>query len=231
MITRTKKIAGGFLVTMTIGALIVGQKQANEYSKFLNRVDAPVVKNEIAIKTYKSTNIKKASSLKSNLKSNFQDSLAMRESSLRFDIKGGANNHYLGKYQLGRDAFRDIFKVTYYKDENGKYVPDFSEGDAQYNWARENVELGLWSQEAQDRCFEKWVEVLKVQLSNEIKTIDKIGTIKGIKITESGLIAAAHLCGHGAVKDFINSEGRNIAADGNSVKLTEYLKEFAGYEC
>jgi hypothetical protein len=208
MIKTSKKIAGGFYIAIAVGALISGHKQARDYKTQLAMKSTPTTRTEVAVV------------IKEELKPNFKDSLAMRESSLKFNIRGGANKHYLGKYQLGKLAFIDIFN---YKGR--------SDGSEQYDWARENVELGRWSQEAQDRYFDDWVQVLKKYLAHEINSIDNYKEINGIEITESGLIAAAHLCGHGAVKDFINSDGRIIAADGNSVKLTEYLEKFAGYEC
>ena len=53
-------------------------------------------------------------------------------------------------------------------------------------------------------------------------------TINGVKITKSGLLAAAHLSGAGNVKSFLNG-GIDDFKDGNGTKLTTYLKEFSNY--
>ena len=50
----------------------------------------------------------------------------------------------------------------------------------------------------------------------------------GIKITESGMLAAAHLAGQGNVKKFLNN-GFN-PSDINGTKLSKYLSTFSGYE-
>ena len=55
-------------------------------------------------------------------------------------------------------------------------------------------------------------------------------TIKGIYITESGLIAGAHLLGVGNVKKFLKSNGRKIPRDGYGTPITEYLSRFSGYD-
>lgn len=55
-------------------------------------------------------------------------------------------------------------------------------------------------------------------------------TINGIYITESGLLAAAHLGGAGHVMEFLNDNGKSDFADGNGTKISKYLKEFSNYK-
>ena len=55
-------------------------------------------------------------------------------------------------------------------------------------------------------------------------------TIKGIYISKSGLLAAAHLGGAGNVILFLESEGENEFKDGNQTPISEYLIEFANYK-
>ena len=52
--------------------------------------------------------------------------------------------------------------------------------------------------------------------------------INGIEITESGILAAAHLAGPGNVKKFFR-KGYEFH-DGNGTKMTEYLVKFSGYK-
>ena len=54
--------------------------------------------------------------------------------------------------------------------------------------------------------------------------------INGIKITKSGMIAAAHLVGHNDLKKFLTSDGKDMSQDGNGVFCTKYLKDFSGYD-
>jgi hypothetical protein len=62
------------------------------------------------------------------------------------------------------------------------------------------------------------------------KYIDKYEgkIVNGILVTESGLLAAAHLGGAGSVKKWFRSG--KIRKDGNGVKITTYMKRFSGYE-
>jgi hypothetical protein len=52
-------------------------------------------------------------------------------------------------------------------------------------------------------------------------------TYRGVYITESGILAAAHLGGAGSVKKFF--QGGSIFKDGNGVPITSYMQEFSGY--
>ena len=52
-------------------------------------------------------------------------------------------------------------------------------------------------------------------------------TVHGVLVTESGLLAAAHLGGQGSVKKWFRS-GR-VRKDGNGVRITTYMRKFGGY--
>ena len=54
--------------------------------------------------------------------------------------------------------------------------------------------------------------------------------IKGITITESGILAAAHLAGAGNVKKFLRSYGNFEFKDSYGTSIESYLKKFAGYD-
>ncbi len=55
-------------------------------------------------------------------------------------------------------------------------------------------------------------------------------TINGISITESGILAAAHLAGAGNVKKFLRSNGKIDFQDAYGTRIEDYIKEFAGYD-
>lgn len=75
------------------------------------------------------------------------------------------------------------------------------------------------------------VKYMKVNRRKLKKLIDKYEgkVINGIKITESGILAASHLAGAGGVKKFLRSGGKYNPADGYGTKLTHYLKKFSNY--
>ena len=52
--------------------------------------------------------------------------------------------------------------------------------------------------------------------------------VNDILVTESGLLAAAHLCRAGSVRKWFRTG--KIAEDGNGVKITSYMKRFGGYD-
>ena len=53
---------------------------------------------------------------------------------------------------------------------------------------------------------------------------------KGVLITESGLLAAAHLVGSGNIWKWFDSDDPNGRTDSNGTSLRNYLSEFANYE-
>ena len=54
--------------------------------------------------------------------------------------------------------------------------------------------------------------------------------INGIRITESGILAAAHLAGAGSVKKYLRSNGEFQFSDAYGTTLENYMKKFAGYD-
>jgi hypothetical protein len=55
-------------------------------------------------------------------------------------------------------------------------------------------------------------------------------TIKGIKVTKSGMIAASHLGGAKSLRLFLSSEGRINKADVLGTSVYDYLKKFRYYD-
>ena len=52
--------------------------------------------------------------------------------------------------------------------------------------------------------------------------------VHGVLVTESGLLAAAHLGGAGSVKKWFRTG--KVRRDGNGVKITSYMTKFSGYQ-
>lgn len=55
-------------------------------------------------------------------------------------------------------------------------------------------------------------------------------TIGGIEITESGMLAAAHLAGAGNVKKYLRSWGAFDVSDSYGTNIAKYMKKFSGYD-
>lgn len=110
---------------------------------------------------------------------------------------------YMGKYQFGKSALRVL----------GVY----------------NTREFLNNPALQERTFKALLSKNKYELRKEIAKFEG-QTMKGIKITESGLLAAAHLAGTEAVKRFLYSDGKKGFRDGFGTSLKSYIKKFGGYD-
>ena len=109
---------------------------------------------------------------------------------------------YLGKYQFGKTTLKR-FRIY-------------------------NTKEFLKNPELQEKAFAAYCSVNKWILRKDIRrTVGKI--INGIKITESGILAAAHLGGAGNVKKYLRSNGRIRFSDAYGSSIQSYLKKFAGY--
>ena len=81
----------------------------------------------------------------------------------------------------------------------------------------------------QENAFNAHISRNKWILRRDIKR--SVGKkIKGIRVTESGILAAAHLAGAGNVKKFLRSSGTIDFADAFGTQVSNYLKKFSGYD-
>ncbi len=131
----------------------------------------------------------------------FKEALAFKES--RGDYFTVNTYGYLGKYQFGKETLKMI--------------------------GIHNPSKFLKNPELQEKAFianskrNKWI------LRKDIKNF--VGKrINGIIITESGIIAAAHLAGPGSVKKYLRSYGLDNFADGYGTTVHYYMKRFSGYD-
>jgi hypothetical protein len=140
--------------------------------------------------------------------SNFLEHLANRESSN--NPKSINSFGYIGKYQFGNAALKD---VGYENITVNKFIKD----------------PDIFSEKMQDIAVIKLMKINKKRIG---KLLNKYNgkKINGILITESGLLAAAHLAGAGGVRKFLKSNGRYNPADGYGTRLTQYLKEFQNHK-
>ena len=130
----------------------------------------------------------------------FLDEVGFRESSNNY--KAVNQFGYLGKYQFGRNTLNAIG------------FEDVS-----------NYEF-LSNPEIQEEAMLVLLQKNKHTLRREIKKY--VGeTVNGIYITESGILAAAHLGGAGNVRKFFR-KGYEFK-DGNGTKMTSYMIRFADY--
>lgn len=148
---------------------------------------------------------------------NFLETLGFRESGNNYDI---VNQYgYMGKYQFGPIALRDI---GFYDNNN--------------NWTEKAKEYGVWSKETFLNNPEAQESAIRMLLKNNWRyatnysLLDYIGIeMNGVLITESGLLAAAHLIGVGGIKKALETSDLTSVKDGNGVTAKEYMELFGGY--
>jgi len=130
----------------------------------------------------------------------FLNSIGMRESSNRYDVVNGWG--YMGKYQFGKRTLKNLgYDISKKEFLNSPHI-------------QEMAMLDLLSHN-------------KKILQSYIDDYSGI-VVDGTEITESGILAAAHLGGPGNVKRYFK-KGKQFK-DGNGTKLTSYLTKFSGYK-
>jgi hypothetical protein len=129
----------------------------------------------------------------------FLDAIAYSESSNRYKITNRFG--YMGKYQFHKQTLKDLgYKVSKKEFLNS---PELQE--------RAMMDLLLSNKKSLGYRMEKW----------------EGRRINGVKITESGILAAAHLAG---VRNLINYMENGVEfKDGNGTSIVKYLTKFSGY--
>tara|TARA_R100001079_G_C4436216_1_gene146549 strand:+ start:345 stop:938 length:594 start_codon:yes stop_codon:yes gene_type:complete len=129
----------------------------------------------------------------------FLEAMGKRESSNNYRAVNRFG--YMGKYQFGKSTLKTL-KIKVSKEEFLNN-PDLQE-EAMHK-------LLLYNQKKLKKYIEKYDGKI----------------VHGILVTESGLLAAAHLGGPGSVRKWFRTG--TVRKDGNGVKITSYMKNFSGY--
>ena len=130
----------------------------------------------------------------------FLNDIGFRESGNRYDVVNRFG--YMGRYQFGKSTLRTLkIKVTKDAFLNS---PDLQEYAMIQNLNYNKNKL------------QKYIDQFEGQ------------EINGILITESGILAAAHLAGAGSVRKFFRN-GKEFK-DGFGTSMTSYMTEFGGYK-
>jgi hypothetical protein len=142
------------------------------------------------------------------------------------------NIPFTGKFFIG---FKE---AVAFKESQGKYQKINSLGYmGKYQFGLETLKtIGihdslafLRSPRLQEKAFVALLSKNKWELKDEIEKFSgKI--VSGVKVTESGILAAAHLGGAGSVKRFLNSNGIRKCKDDYGTSVKSYMRDFGGYE-
>ncbi len=130
----------------------------------------------------------------------FLTDIGFRESGNRYGITNKWG--YMGRYQFGKSTLKGLgFEVS--KNEF------------------------LSNPQLQDSAMMALLNHNKEKLQKYIDLFDG-ETIDGMYISESGILAAAHLGGQGSVKRYFRNG--KVFRDGNGTKITSYMNKFSGYD-
>lgn len=142
------------------------------------------------------------------------------------------NVPYTGKFFIGYK------EAIAFKESQGKYKKINSLGYlGKYQFAEEtlktvgihNTDQFLNSPRMQEKAFIALLAKNKAELKNIIKKYEG-KVVAGIQITESGILAAAHLGGVGSVKKFFRNKGKRYYRDAYGTSIRSYMRDFGGYE-
>ena len=129
----------------------------------------------------------------------FLDAIGHRESGNRYDIINSYG--YMGRYQFGKSTLKGLgFDITRDEFINSPYI--------------------------QEKAMQKLLLHNRKKLRKFIEQYEG-QVLHGVYITESGVLAAAHLAGAGNVRKFFR-KGYEFK-DGFGTRMTSYMTQFSGY--
>jgi hypothetical protein len=131
----------------------------------------------------------------------FKQSLAFKESQGKY--RKISSLGYLGKYQFGMKTLATV----------GVY---------------DSLHF-IQNPQLQEKAFKALMARNKWELRKEIENYTG-KEIAGVRITESGLLAAAHLGGVGSVKLFLKTGGSRKKTDAFGTSVRKYIRMFEGYD-
>ena len=131
----------------------------------------------------------------------FKDAIGFKESQNKYKKINSLG--YLGKYQFGMETLKTI--------------------------GVNNSSTFLNNPKLQERAFIALLAKNKWELKDEIEKYEG-SVINGVQVTESGILAAAHLGGVGSVKKYLRNNGKRYFRDAYGTSLRSYMKSFGGYD-
>ncbi|MCA0133053.1 lytic transglycosylase domain-containing protein [Winogradskyella alexanderae] len=163
---------------------------------------------------------------------NIKEDLALNSQSYKNENTTTIFTPYLGK------SFEGFKEALAFKESRGNYFTVNTLGYlGKYQFGSETLKLigiyspksFLYNPELQEKAFVANTERNKWILRNDIKRFEG-KSIAGVRITESGILAAAHLAGPGSVKKFLRSSGNYNFSDAYGSTVRYYMKKFSGYD-
>jgi hypothetical protein len=131
----------------------------------------------------------------------YKEAIAFKESQGKYKKINSLG--YLGKYQFGKETLKTV-------------------GIHDTNHFLNNPRI-------QEKAFVALLSKNKAKLRRIIKKYEG-QIVAGVYVTESGILAAAHLGGVGSVKKFFRNKGNRYYKDAYGTSIRSYMRDFGGYE-
>jgi hypothetical protein len=131
----------------------------------------------------------------------YKEAIGLKESQGKYKKTNSLG--YMGKYQFGIETLKSV-------------------------GIHDSI-LFLNSPKMQEKAFVALLAKNKWKLKHEIERYEGI-IMNGILITESGILAAAHLGGAGSVKKYLRNNGERYYRDAYGTSIRSYMRSFGGYD-
>lgn len=131
----------------------------------------------------------------------FKEAIGFKESQGKYHMVNSLG--YMGKYQFGKSTLETI-------------------------GIKDSMQF-MNSPKLQEKAFVALIQRNKWEL-RDIITEYRGKIVGGVRVTESGILAAAHLGGAGSIRKYLESNGRRKCKDNYGTSVKSYLSDFGGYE-
>lgn len=154
----------------------------------------------------------------------FLAALRYRES--RGNYRAVNSLNFIGAYQFGEAAMIDL---GYVRRDGDPYDNNYGGGFTGKHGIR-SVKDFLNNREVQDRAAQAWMRMMWKYIQADGLARHAWTDVGNVQMSPSGMLAATHLLGTGALKEFIRSGGRANIRDPYGMPLVTYIKQLDGYD-
>lgn len=134
--------------------------------------------------------------------------------------------NFLGAYQFGEAALIDL---GYVRADGDAYDNNYSGGWTSKHGI-DSPEEFLASKSVQDKAAVAWVKLMWHYIEAEDLHRHAWTEVGGVRLTPSGMLAATHLLGTGALEEFIATDGRSDPRDPYGMPVSSYMIRMARVE-
>ncbi|WP_367110623.1 M23 family metallopeptidase [uncultured Psychrobacter sp.] len=145
--------------------------------------------------------------------------------------------NYVGLFQFSEEALQDVGCYRFDGTKNSK-TQDWGRIGNYWTGKFGAISLNVFKSSGtiQMKAINEWIN--RLCRYSRSKNLNEFygSTITGAKgyeyfeVTESGVIAAIHLKGSGAVKSFLTTNGKTNESDANGTSIAKYMNMFAHYD-